>query len=173
MIAGRLAGLSLLMLTLAALIAFEATDQYGVPADRTSRQTTPAFARTKAQATVPRTDVEGRLGEILARPVFSADRRPAAAGAKIVAGLSRLTGIVVMGSHRVAIFAGAPGERSVVAEAGARVNAYEVTEITDSGVTVVGPTGRMVMTPVFDATQQQAPKRGSMVLPVVSGSRKQ
>ncbi len=89
-----------------------------------------------------------RLTAILARPLFSPDRRPAAAAARSVSGLPRLTGIVVTGAHKVAIFA-APG-RAVVAEEGVRLGAYEVTAISDAGVTVAGPEGTTLLRPVFD-----------------------
>lgn len=94
---------------------------------------------------------DGRLTEILARPLFSPDRRPIES-ARGVAGLSRLSGIVVAGTRRLAIFAGAAGGRAVIAEEGARIGRYEVRSITDTGVTVVGPDGAAVTRPVFDPT---------------------
>jgi general secretion pathway protein N len=174
MIAGKVAGLTLLAMALAGTIALELTTQNDPPDNQTARHKPPSFTPAPAQATEPRSDIEARVSEILARPVFSPDRRPASAGTATVAGLSRLTGIVVMGSHKVAIFAGPSGEHPVVAEEGTRVNAYLVKQITDSGVTVIGPTGTMLMTPVFDPAQPQTPKRTApVVTPRVGGARKE
>lgn len=91
-----------------------------------------------------------RLGIILARPLFSPDRRPAASGARSVSGLPRLAGIVVTGSRKVAIFAAPAGGKPVVADEGGRLGAYDVRAINEDGVTVVGPEGALVLRPIFD-----------------------
>lgn len=106
----------------------------------------PADGRTAAAEPPERQDV--RLAAILARPLFSPDRRPAASGARSVSGLPRLSGIVLSGSHKLAIFAGSG--KAIVAEEGARIGAYDVTAISDAGVTVVGPEGTTVLRPLFD-----------------------
>jgi hypothetical protein len=62
--------------------------------------------------------------------------------------LPRLSGIVVSGSHKLAIFAGSG--KPIVAEEGVRLGAYDVTAISDAGVTVVGPEGTTVLRPLFD-----------------------
>jgi hypothetical protein len=89
--------------------------------------------------------------EILARPLFSPTRRPAETAA--VSGLPRLTGIVVTGSERIAIFAAPANERPIIAQAGAHVGAYEVRTISDTGVTVVGPEGTILIKPIFDVAR--------------------
>jgi hypothetical protein len=99
---------------------------------------------------------DARVTAILARPLFSPDRRPAASAARSVSGLPRLTGIVVTAGHKVAIFA-TPG-KAVVAEEGVRLGAYEVTAISDSGVTVAGPEGTTMLRPVFDPSPPPATK---------------
>jgi hypothetical protein len=104
-------------------------------------------------------NLDGRLTEILARPIFSPDRRPIGPGPKSVAGLSRLTGIIVTGSRKVAIFEAPSGGKPEVATEGSHVNAYEVTAISSAGVTVVGPGGTTVMTPIFDAVPSPVQKR--------------
>jgi hypothetical protein len=48
---------------------------------------------------------EAMLHDVLARPLFNPDRRPVETGVADARGLPRLTGIVVAGSQRVAIFA--------------------------------------------------------------------
>ena len=103
--------------------------------------------------------------EILARPLFSPDRKPPASVAHSVAGLPRLTGIVVSGSRRIAIFASNAGGRPVVVEAGSRIGAYDVRDIADGGVTVVGPEGTTVVRPIFDPSAPVAAKPGAAVRP--------
>jgi hypothetical protein len=104
-----------------------------------------------------------RLKAILARPLFSPDRRPAASAARSVSGLPRLTGIVVTGSHKVAIFAAAG--KPILAEEGLRLGAYEVTAISDAGVTVAGPEGTTVLRPIFDPSPPPVTKAGMFQRP--------
>jgi hypothetical protein len=92
----------------------------------------------------------GWLNEILARPLFSPDRHPVNVGMR---GLPRLTGIVVAGSERTAIFAGPANGRPVTAQAGARVGAYEVRSVADDGVIVAGPEGISMIRPAFDTSR--------------------
>jgi hypothetical protein len=94
------------------------------------------------------------LNDIMARPLFSPTRRPVGT---TVSGLPRLTGIVVAGSERVAIFAAPASEHPIVAHSGTRVGAYEVQSIADDGVTVVGPGGTTLIRPIFDAARPASP----------------
>jgi hypothetical protein len=121
----------------------------------------PVAARVSVAARQGPTDVAGPpdrhadwLHEILARPLFSPTRRPVGTA---VNGLPRLTGIVVTGSERIAIFAAPANEHPIVARAGAHVGAYEVQTIADSGVTVVGPGGTILIRPIFDAARPASP----------------
>ncbi len=82
--------------------------------------------------------------------------------------MSRLTGVVVSDTQKIAIFAGLPGGRPTAAQEGERVGAYEVREITRAGVTVFGPEGVMMISPVFDpvapppaAAKASLPARGT------------
>jgi hypothetical protein len=133
---------------LCGLIGLEITGRDGDADAALVRPAPIMVAGGPSAAAVPRDQRDGRLGVILARPLFSPDRRPAASAARSVSGLPRLTGIVVTGSRKVAIFA-APG-KAIVAEEGLHVGAYDVTAISDSGVTVVGPEGTTVLRPLFD-----------------------
>ena len=100
----------------------------------------------------------GVANEIMARPLFNPTRRPVET---TVSGLPRLTGIVVAGSERVAIFAAPANEHPIVAHSGARVGAYEVQTIGDDGVTVVGPGGTTLIRPIFDVARPAGPAPGT------------
>jgi hypothetical protein len=104
------------------------------------------------------------LRRILARPVFNPDRRPVEVGAR---GLPRLTGIVVAGAQRVAIFAARANEHPIVAQAGAHIGAYEVRTIADDGVTLVGPEGTTLIRPVFDLAPPPAAASPAVRLPLI------
>jgi hypothetical protein len=96
------------------------------------------------------------LHDVLARPLFNPGRRPIETDVLGARGLPRLTGIVVAGSQQVAIFAARSNEQPIVVEAGGRVGAYEVRSIADAGVTVVGPEGVTLITPIFDVLHPTA-----------------
>lgn len=97
------------------------------------------------------------LKQILARPLFSPGRRPVEVAGVGVQGLPRLTGVVLAGSQRLAIFAGASNGHPIVAERGAHIGAYEVQAIADTGVTVAGPEGTTLLRPAFDVARVPAP----------------
>lgn len=162
MTAAGLAGLSLVVLGLTGSIAFEIAAWQAQPVGPSAGPVRPLNAESDSRPKPPRNDVAGRVKEVLARPLFSPDRRPKGLGTKSVAGLSRLTGVVVTGSRKIAIFAAAPGEHPVVVEEGSRINAFEVKGISDAGVTVVGPAGTMLITPSFDA----APPASKQAVPL-------
>ena len=90
------------------------------------------------------------LNQVLARPLFSPGRHPVELAAAGVQGLPRLTGVVLAGSQRIAIFAAPSSGHPIIAESGAHVGAYEVRSIADAGVTVVGPEGTTLLKPSFD-----------------------
>ena len=92
---------------------------------------------------------------ILSRPLFSPTRRPAAqaktATARPALAMPRLSGIIMSGEQRSAIFAAADeGRRSVVAGLGEHVGEYVVQAIESERVTLVGPGGKRVLQPSFD-----------------------
>jgi hypothetical protein len=157
MIAGGVAGFSVAILLLGGTIAYEIAHRDAPYVRVSAAPARPSTAGTGGRVAPRRSDIDGSLSDILARPVFSPDRRPIGPGPRSIVGLSRLTGIVVMGSRKVAIFAAPSGGKPVIAEEGSRINAYEVKSISDSGVTVVGPEGTTVMTPLFDPTPPSVP----------------
>jgi hypothetical protein len=104
----------------------------------------------QATATDASNQRESWLNEILARPLFSPERRPVEIG---VRGLPRLTGIIVSGTENLAIFAGPANGPSVIAQAGGRIGAYEVRSVADQGVTLTGPAGTTTIRPAFDRSK--------------------
>lgn len=144
---GEWAGLILLSFLLCGTIAFEIAGPRPAPPLQPARIAGPVRDVQMGVAQPPGQQ-DAWLSDILARPLFSPDRKPIGSGN--VRGLPRLTGIVVSGSRRVALFAAAPGERPVVREAGTRIGAYEIKVVDDAGVTVSGPGGTTVLRPLFD-----------------------
>jgi hypothetical protein len=151
-------GLFLTLSALGALIWFEATEQGQPPRTEAGAPiAVPARAGNTAISGPPNGH-DAWFREILARPLFSPDRKPVVTSARTAAGLPRLTGIVVAGSRRVAIFAANAGGRPNVVEAGSQLGIYRVLDITDSSVTVAGPAGTSVIKPVFDPAAANAVK---------------
>jgi hypothetical protein len=118
-------------------------------------------------------DVAELVADVLARPVFSVSRRPAPeapAAAQPPAGpsgLPRLTGILVGGGVKTAIFAGAGDGKAVAVSERGRVGSYTVQSIETDRATVTGPSGAaQVLRPTFDpnapvaATPPAAPQQG-------------
>ena len=91
------------------------------------------------------------VATVLARPLFRPDRRPPAApgaAAGKAAELPRLTGIMIDGGGRRAIFA--DERKPIVAVEGDRIGVYLVQAIAPGEVTVYGPEGQRVLRPAFD-----------------------
>ena len=103
------------------------------------------------------------VATILARPLFSPDRRPpsetqVATGAAPLAGLPRLSAVLVGPFGRSAIFA-AEGQRPMVVLEGNRVGAWTVRSIEDGAVEVIGPGGPRTPHPSFQSSPS-APTQG-------------
>ena len=155
---GFLLGLAATSAVLCALVGLEISWwQQDAPAYPVSARVVTADTDRRSDAVETPNQHEEWLNEILSRPLFSAGRRPVEATASVSRGLPRLTGIVVAGTQRVAIFAGLSNDRPIVAQPGTHVGAYEVQTVTDTGVTVAGPEGITVIKPIFDANRPPAP----------------
>ncbi len=118
--------------------------------------------RKVAQA-VDRTDVW--VATILARPLFSRNRRPSAehvASGDTTEGLPRLTGIAMSPLGRSAIFAGAAGGKPVVVGEGGSVGGYTVRAIRPDGVQVDGPGGVRTVAPAFDPAPPRTDASGQV-----------
>ena len=94
------------------------------------------------------------LATILARPLFSNTRRPPPRGgdnATADSGLAdtRLTGIVVVPGHRIAIFAPL-GAKALVVSEGETVSGWRVERINPREVSLSGPSGTKTLQPKFD-----------------------
>ncbi len=151
----RLTVLAALAALLAGGLALELRDPSG-PAD-TREQPLPA-------AVIP--DVAARPGRpapvaewqaaMLDRPLFSPARRPpapavvAAAPAAVALPLPRLTGVLIDGAVRRAIFAGPAGKPLLVQE-GAVIAGMTVRDIRPGQVTLEGAQGMRTVRPSFDA----------------------
>ena len=112
-----------------------------------------------------------RVGEwtrtALARPLFSASRRPAAVA---VSGPQepRLAGIVLSPSGNTAIFAGDNDARGTVAGVGQQAGSWHVLAIAADGVRVVGPNGLRTLRPSRDPSghgDDAASGAGAQALP--------
>ena len=96
---------------------------------------------------------DANVATILARPLFSATRRPPApapASEHTAPELGRLSGVILSPAGKRAIFAGTGGGKPVVVEEGARIGEYVVTSIGFDAVTITGPGGQRTLNPAFD-----------------------
>ena len=123
----------------------------------------PAVKRTaeilRPNPRAPAEDTAPWVATILARPLFSPTRRPAAPSAeaaKPVAEMPRLAGVLVSEAGSEAIFARA-GQKPTVARTGDRIGPYVVTSISAGEVTLSGPAGTMTLHPAFASAAEQPP----------------
>jgi general secretion pathway protein N len=143
------------------------------------------LARARAPTEDPVDHTDAWVQHILARPLFSKNRRPTpvvarAGGDTVLASLPRLTGVLVGPFGRSAIFASDSGGKPMVIVEGGTLGPYTVQAIEPGRVTVAGPEGVRQLQPSFDANArrvvaetpppQQAPQRPS-VLNVRPGSQ--
>lgn len=138
---------ALCAVTLVAVIAVElATGEPPAP----SVQPGPVAAlATQALQSDP---MPGQVATLLARPLFSPDRKPDVMPSSDDSGLPHLTGIVVTRTDRKAIFSTLDGGRGVVVGQGDQVGAYHVQQITTVDVMLIGADGPHTLRPTFLAT---------------------
>jgi hypothetical protein len=116
----------------------------------------PPAASPQSPAAAPDTALPATLGaRLLGRPLFSPDRRPAAAAppAQVAAtdgatDLPRLAGVIVGPERRSAIFADGAGKPSVAGE-GASIGRFTVRAIGPGKVTVTSSEGESVLRPWY------------------------
>jgi hypothetical protein len=102
----------------------------------------------------PSTRLDELLAAILARPLFSSNRRPPQTAAKDGATSSdladtRLTGIVTAPGRRVAIFA-VNGAKPLTLTEGEDVSGWHIESITPREVSLTGPDGTKTLEPKID-----------------------
>jgi len=140
-----------LVLGLVGIIAWEVSD--APPANVTSPPPRAAPAASPAPAATADHQREW-VATVLARPLFSPDRRPSSVAATAAtahpSGLPRLTGTLVGPSERSAIFAAA-GRDPIVVHEGGRIDAYTVTSIEPGQVRLRGPDGTRILHPTFQS----------------------
>ncbi len=122
---------------------------------RLTRAAHPAAARVAAP------DESARWAEtVLARPLFSPQRRPpapAAAAAQAATTLPRLSGILVGPGGARAIFAPDGGGKPIVLSPGARLDGGVIRAIGVGGVVLARAGGEQVLRPRFDAATAAVP----------------
>ncbi len=158
MTAGRgMAAPVLLVLAAAALGGIIALElEWRLPDSDLVVSATAPLPAPAAPVSTPAADADNagrRVVEVLARPLFSPGRRPAAQAAAAppaaVAPLPRMTGVIVTPAGRRAIFVNGAGKPTVVTE-GERIGAYAVQSIEAGRVTLAGPDGQRVVATAFD-----------------------
>jgi hypothetical protein len=128
------------------------------PPDRAAKLRPHASAAAVVSA-IPPDHTNDWVTTILARPLFSPDRRPPAeastgSGERLL-GLPRLSGVLVGPFGRSAIFASDGGKALVVGEGG-RVADWTVRVIEAGSVDVIGPDGARTLRPSFENMPQAA-----------------
>jgi hypothetical protein len=94
------------------------------------------------------------VADILDRPLFAPDRRPAPGASTVAAavGVPRLTGIIMTPDEATAIFRQAEDAKPLVARSGDSVGGWVVSMIAANEVTLRKADDRVTVTPQFDAT---------------------
>jgi hypothetical protein len=127
------------------------------PAGAEDAVVTQATPRSEAASPITRPQnarPEELVGTALARPLFSSTRRPPQEASSGAAGDndlsdSRLTGIVTMRGHHLAIFA-VSGDKPLRVAEGDSVSGWRVESITPREVSLSGPSGTKTLQPKLD-----------------------
>ncbi len=123
----------------------------------------PARPEAAAEPHEPGARVDELLTETLARPLFSATRRPPPTGGDAAPDDSdlsdtRLTGIMTEPGRRIAIFIPAGAKPLTVSE-GDTVSGWRVESITPREVSLTGPSGSKTLQPKLDPNLVPAPSQ--------------
>jgi hypothetical protein len=112
--------------------------------------------------------IDELLTEILARPLFSSDRRPSqgAADTAVDSDLAdtRLTGIVTEPDRRLAIFA-VNGDKPLRVTEGDAVSGWRIESITPREVSLSAPRGTKTLQPKMDPNLAPPPGQPPMINP--------
>jgi hypothetical protein len=160
-------GITALAVTVAALLGTLAIElNTNIPESTTMISTPriPPGASPEPQQALATDHADDWVAATLARPLFSPDRRPpldeGPAPAAVPEILPRLTGVLVSSSGKTAFFAGDAGGKPIAIREGDRIATFTVQVIAAGQVTITGPGGKKVLTPVFD--QSQRPGRNDL-----------
>jgi hypothetical protein len=145
-------GLAVALLGVAGLAAVVALEVINAPQGTVGSLPSRAAAIPPSAKSVSADHSGEWVSSILARPLFSPDRRPSSAAAAVAGlpGLPRLSGIMFGPFERSAIFA-PDGAKPIVAQEGARIAGYTVKAIEATQVRLIGPSGSTVLYPTFAA----------------------
>jgi hypothetical protein len=102
----------------------------------------------KTRASVTERLVDGWANTVLSRPLFSADRRPESVDTGHTHALARLSGIIISGDSRSAIFA-AKGQKPTIVSEGGEVGGYRLLHISYDSVELDGLSGTLTLHPQF------------------------
>ncbi len=149
----------------------------GIAADDQSDAPVPAH-QIPAAVIAPAFEKTGNrpqhFSELLARPLFSRNRRAPAETPILAAGplesLPRLSGVIVSPAGGFAIFANIEGGKPIIVEAGGHIGAAVVEAIAVGRVTLRGPNGIVVLRPISEDSTMQVSSL-SPVEPIRPGYR--
>lgn len=146
--------LGALCLVLAGVVAIELRS--GGTVESTAHMAVPGQPPRPSSSASGSGDSAAWIATALARPVFTASRRPPsqAAAPVVVAGppgLPRLTGVMAGPFGRRAIFAGPEGGKPLVVSVGDAVGEFKVLGIENGEVALRGPDGTRRLRPSFAA----------------------
>ncbi len=152
----------LLGLIIASLIGVTSLEIASIAVDDQSDAPVPAhlsLAAVTAPALERVDDSPQRLNGMLARPLFSQNRRPPADTSLLVAGplesLPRLSGVIVSPVGGFAIFANTEGGKPIVVEEGGHIGSAVIEAIAAGQVTLRGPNGIVVLRPMSEDSTLQ------------------
>jgi hypothetical protein len=154
--------LATIAVTLIGTIVFELDPGGGEGDAKTAATAKPHSPTLPQQAPDPQDLGQEWVATILARPLFSRDRRPLATpgqNATVAArSVPRLAGILVTPLGKTAIFAAAKGGKPIVVSEGSHLGRFVVQSIDVGQVTLIGPEGQRLLRPSFDnATASDSP----------------
>jgi hypothetical protein len=167
----RVAPLPVLAALAAVSCAIIAAEMAGSNASEAPIQTQAALAPLPKPGAPPVDASQAQLvAALLARPPFAPDRRPdPGQGGAADSSLPHLTGILISGDDRRAIFAtneaGRPDGRSTVVREGENFGAYHVQSISAASVMLSGPGGLHTVQPRFSNTPPAAAGLAGLPLP--------
>ena len=96
-------------------------------------------------------DIQAEVKLVLARPLFSENRRAPPPNSRTFSILPRLTGVLITQEIRIALFDGGSAGKCVSLGQGDRLGDFIISLVTPGEVVVTGPDGTRVLHPTFDA----------------------